>query len=298
MKLQRLLLFCLLFSSLIGRDSINYLVRVTNRTNKPFKIYCVNHYYRPIIQGTSNEFTMSGADVPETPQTAWEAKVRELNNLLYGWGQRNNWDSRASGLYSQKTILETEILNEVRPDYLQLKRKQVAELQRQINQHIEQLRLEVAPKSVVDLSCRIFSPADKPKNHANTTTDFAKSKDRTWEPNPTYLKSGDYTINVIDNDQRGKCPEGYLLLEAHDNKGHKYASCIQNSVDASKVQLIIDDKGPLLKEVRYGIVEPDEQGLRYQLPGENYHSVQGDYSDEPEKREKLAPQVSGFTKAE
>jgi hypothetical protein len=163
---------------------------------------------------------------------------------------------------------------------------------------VDQLRLVVPPKSVIDTSCRIFSPADKPKNHANQTTFFTKSKDETWDPTAVYIKNEEHSYHIVDDNVRDKCPAGYLLLKAKNHHGKEHATCVQNSVDASKVALVIEDNGFHLKEVRYGIVEPVEQGLHYVLPGENYHAVQGDFADAPEKKEKLQPQVSGFTKAE
>jgi hypothetical protein len=230
------------------------------------------------MRGNSNEFTISGELVPDTPKTVEDLQVRDLNNRL-------------REIRIRKDVLETEIFNETSKDVAASKRRQVAAFTQEISSIIDQLRLVSNAKTILDVPCRLYSPADKPQNHSLFTP---KDMDHSWMVPSTYLKSGDYTIKIIDNNQQAKCPEGYLLLEAQSSTGQKASACIQNSVDAAKVNLIINDNGLTLKEVRYGIVEPLEQGMKYELPSENYHGPQGDFAENPDR---LRPQVSDFSKA-
>jgi hypothetical protein len=241
MQLHKLLVITLSFGFLgtlyADRSHINFLVKITNNTKTPFKLYCENRR-RPVITPDSRAIDKRMASWDLEPTTQAE---KEKNKLFEQWEKLMDTlsDKRNEANMLHKDWSDDEI-DEI-PD--------IARLISQIDQITEQLRLVIQPgqtlpyyqegQKIENIPCRIASNADKPSNAPTN-----------WKLPLTILKSDSRTITVTDTNSSVGCAQNELgtiiKIEATDGT-YRTSLCVDNTADNGQIYLIINEDSLELK---------------------------------------------------
>lgn len=192
---------------------INYLMQITNNSNKPYKLYCDNFKWR--------HFTLTDLD------QMYHTRLREQGEPIDAQDQIQKLQS------AQRARIDILRFRQGKTDVQITRDSQIINLQHQIDALYEQCRPIINPRQTIkNLPCRLFSSRDYPTQRP---TD--------WRLPKTFLVEQEtqnpLVITVRDTNAQGNCGTNLIQIEASNSKGLA-SCCINNTAFSGLVELIIN----------------------------------------------------------
>lgn len=224
-------LFLMCAQSVHAEDRIiNYVAKITNNSDKPFTLNCIDFKWRPVLFSFPSQLTNVYPTYNDTiPQQDALIERTKLDNLRDQEMQQEDYLLRMKGESEEQIMQDPMIRN----------------YERLIAQQIEKLRPVIKPKQVIDcLACRLVRNIDQPteinlSQPQPVNVPFVLPKPSNWKPAPTCVSNDKTIIKIIDTNSTQGCPDQQIRVEGRSNSYTAYC-CVENSGDMGRIHLIIN----------------------------------------------------------
>jgi hypothetical protein len=190
-------------------ENSTYVVRITNKSNKAFTLYCYNFKWRPVLFNKPEELYPLHTDLHPAPSPA-QASYAQLLQTKQDYVSHLIWLGK-----TYKDIAQD-------PTIIHMNQQMAAQAQ--------PLRPIIKPHSIIDnLPCRLYQISQEP------AVQFEGLKSV-----HTYLEDNALKIEVINTEHQGNCPPKNITIQVRSNN-QSASCCIDTHFDLGRVHLIINE---------------------------------------------------------